>query len=179
MLGSFCQERKVAFGRCSRYSSIARCSALSATSPLSAPLQGLISLICSCVLTIHSVLNSLLSLPGERHSPLFSFGLEALRARIQSFTSSRVFAHSSQILGQLLKRMFLQCELPVFVCFTSFSEVVSNLRGPIKTCRTKSNKHFIFTFWLRALAFKESLSKRCNSTRDAFCMLNIYDVKSF
>ena len=37
MLGSFCQERKVASGRCSRYSSIARCSALSATSPLSAP----------------------------------------------------------------------------------------------------------------------------------------------
>ena len=36
-------------GRCSRYSSIARCSALSATSPLSAPLQGHISVICSDV----------------------------------------------------------------------------------------------------------------------------------
>ena len=56
-------------GRCSRYSSIARCSALSATSPLSAPLQGHISVICSDVpkqllyhhlsgLPIHSVLPS-------------------------------------------------------------------------------------------------------------------------
>ena len=43
-------------GRCSRYSSIARCSALSATSPLSAPLQGPISLICSCALRWYAML---------------------------------------------------------------------------------------------------------------------------
>ena len=59
----------VASGRCSRYSSIARCSALSATSPLSAPLQGPISLICSCMLTIHSVLTRKM---GDRQQTLLT-----------------------------------------------------------------------------------------------------------
>ena len=52
---------------------------------------------------------------GEKHSPLFSSCLVALRARIRSFTSSHVFASESQVLKHLCNKKSQKCELPILV----------------------------------------------------------------
>ena len=74
---------------------------------------------------------------GAKHSPLFSSCLVALRARIPSFTSSRVFACEPTVLRHLCNRKSQKCELPILVCSLSLSELMSNLKKTVKAIRTK------------------------------------------
>ena len=73
---------------------------------------------------------------GAKHSPLFSSCLVALRARIPSFTSSRVFACEPTVLRHLCNRKSQKCELPILVCSLSLSELMSNLKKAMKATRT-------------------------------------------